>query len=152
MLIYILNCKPCLDVRQNPTRKTHFLSYGRHPPNQNQPTIEMSWSHTNWRSYCQLRYYTGRHSFLNNLKFFVCTKQCQKWAEDHFRYSQQGHKRTLWKSVKFKSSSLMGCKAMKIYPSEKNSMLLWKMKRHVKTSQNWHTSARNSTTHETFNT
>ena len=24
-------CKPYLDVRQNPSRNTHFLSYGRHP-------------------------------------------------------------------------------------------------------------------------
>ena len=31
-------CKPCLDVRQNPSRDTHFPSYGRRPPNQNQPT------------------------------------------------------------------------------------------------------------------
>ena len=27
-------CKPCLDVRQNPSRDTHFPSYGRRPPNQ----------------------------------------------------------------------------------------------------------------------
>ena len=24
-------CKPCLDVRQNPSRDTHFPSYGRRP-------------------------------------------------------------------------------------------------------------------------
>ena len=30
-------CKPCLDVRQNPSRDTHFPSYGRRPPNQTKP-------------------------------------------------------------------------------------------------------------------
>ena len=29
-------CKPCLDVRQNPSKDTHFPSYGRRPANQNQ--------------------------------------------------------------------------------------------------------------------
>ena len=28
------SCKPCLDVRQNSSRDTHFPSYGRCPPNQ----------------------------------------------------------------------------------------------------------------------
>merc|ERR1712173_214267 len=30
-LIWISNSKPCLDVRQNPSRDTHFPSYGRCP-------------------------------------------------------------------------------------------------------------------------
>ena len=30
-LIWIPNCKPCLDVRQNPSRDTHSPSYGRRP-------------------------------------------------------------------------------------------------------------------------
>ena len=30
-LIWIPNSKPCLDVRQNPSRDTHFPSYGRRP-------------------------------------------------------------------------------------------------------------------------
>ena len=29
--------KPCLEVRQNPFRDTHFPSYGRRPPNQTKP-------------------------------------------------------------------------------------------------------------------
>ena len=33
-LIWIPNWKPCLDMRQNPSRDTHFSSYGRHPQNQ----------------------------------------------------------------------------------------------------------------------
>ena len=36
-------CKPCLDVRQSPSRCTHFPSYGRHPlpktKKPNQPTL-----------------------------------------------------------------------------------------------------------------
>ena len=33
-------CKPCLDVRQNPSRDTHFPSYGRRPLPKPKPNAE----------------------------------------------------------------------------------------------------------------
>ena len=32
-------CKPCLDLRQNPSRDTYFPSFGRRPPNQKQKYV-----------------------------------------------------------------------------------------------------------------
>ena len=44
MLILIPNSKPCLDVRQNPSRDTHFPSYGSRPlPKNKKPkSIQMN--------------------------------------------------------------------------------------------------------------
>ena len=48
-------CKPCLDVRQNPSRDTHFPSYGRRPPNQTKPN--------NVRVHCKY-FCCNRYNFL----------------------------------------------------------------------------------------
>ena len=41
-LIWIPNCKPCLDMRQNPSTDTHFPSYRRRPLPKPKPNLKPS--------------------------------------------------------------------------------------------------------------
>ena len=47
-------CKPCLDMRQNPSRDTHFPSYGRRPLPKPKPKTYMIFKVANEKSNCWL--------------------------------------------------------------------------------------------------